>query len=403
MPWTAKQLKLFRAAAHNPAIAKSSGIKKSDAERMSKEGLKMARGGIAQQKINKQNTRHGAVDLPVANLNRFAGMKKGGIMKKRRFDEGGDVGSLEDEGFDKSGDGEDTVYRKSFAGGVKMSDEAPAPKAAPAAKPALRNYGDEKDSGPKEDTRAVTGSSNPRRMGFRREMPSASRKEENAQNLAKELATTAAMGGAGKLAHSVYRVGKAANAARNLGLAKGNAAASGEGAAWGEFAQQGAPNSQKFLDKISKANERKFAKRREAESGMKKGGAIMKNMFKGKETYGEEMKEAKAIKSGKISPKQYAMGEKSEEKMKKGGMPMKDGKPSFMKKFAKGGVTGKSGYVANGKRENAPMGDSVAGENPKIQKKGLTEGRIIKMASGGSVSSASRRADGIAQRGKTRC
>jgi len=136
---------------------------------------------------------------------------------------------------------------------------------------------------------------------------------------------------------------------------------------------------------------------------MKKGGAIMKNMFKGKETYGEEMKEAKAIKSGKISPKQYAMGEKSEEKMKKGGMPMKDGKPSFMKKFAKGGVTGKSGYVANGKRENAPMGDSVAGENPKIQKKGLTEGRIIKMASGGSVSSASRRADGIAQRGKTRC
>ena len=59
----------------------------------------------------------------------------------------------------------------------------------------------------------------------------------------------------------------------------------------------------------------------------------------------------------------------------KGGMPMKDGKPAFMKKFAKGGG---------------------------IESRGKTKGTIIRMASGGSVSSASRRADGIAQRGKTR-
>ena len=46
----------------------------------------------------------------------------------------------------------------------------------------------------------------------------------------------------------------------------------------------------------------------------------LKKLFKNKETKGEELKEAKAIKSGKISPKQYAMGEKMEEtKMKKGG------------------------------------------------------------------------------------
>ena len=63
------------------------------------------------------------------------------------------------------------------------------------------------------------------------------------------------------------------------------------------------------------------------------------NLFKGKETYSEELKEAKAIKSGKITPQQYAKGEKSE------------------------------------------------------------EAKMKKMASGGSVSS---RADGIAQRGKTR-
>ena len=62
--------------------------------------------------------------------------------------------------------------------------------------------------------------------------------------------------------------------------------------------------------------------------------------------------------------------------MKKGGMPMKEGKPAFMKRFAKGGG---------------------------IDSRGKTKGTVIRMASGGSVSSASRRADGIAQRGKTRC
>jgi hypothetical protein len=46
-----------------------------------------------------------------------------------------------------------------------------------------------------------------------------------------------------------------------------------------------------------------------------------KSLFKGKESMSEELKEAKAIKSGKISPMQYAKGEKSEpvKKMAKGG------------------------------------------------------------------------------------
>ena len=41
-------------------------------------------------------------------------------------------------------------------------------------------------------------------------------------------------------------------------------------------------------------------------------GGEMKKMFGGKETKAEEMKEAKALKAGKISPKQYVAGEKSE-------------------------------------------------------------------------------------------
>lgn len=62
-----------------------------------------------------------------------------------------------------------------------------------------------------------------------------------------------------------------------------------------------------------------------ADKGRKfaKGGDMAtKKLFKGKETYGEELKEARAIKSGKITPEQYARGEKMEEAkkgMKRGG------------------------------------------------------------------------------------
>jgi hypothetical protein len=49
--------------------------------------------------------------------------------------------------------------------------------------------------------------------------------------------------------------------------------------------------------------------------------ADLKKLFKGKESYKEEVAEAKAIKSGKITPSQYAKGEKMEEskKMARGG------------------------------------------------------------------------------------
>ena len=66
--------------------------------------------------------------------------------------------------------------------------------------------------------------------------------------------------------------------------------------------------------------------------------------------------------------------------MKKGGMPMKDGKPAFMKKMNMGGM---AKYAKGG----------------GIESHGKTKGTIIRMASGGSVSA---RADGIAQRGKTK-
>lgn len=72
----------------------------------------------------------------------------------------------------------------------------------------------------------------------------------------------------------------------------------------------------------------------------------LKTLFKGKDTQSEELKEAKAIKSGKLTPQQYAKGEKMEDaKMK-------------AKPFAKGGG---------------------------VESKGKTKGRCVTMACGGKV------------------
>jgi hypothetical protein len=79
-----------------------------------------------------------------------------------------------------------------------------------------------------------------------------------------------------------------------------------------------------------------------------------KGLFGGKESMGEELKEAKAIKSGKITPMQYAKGEKSE----------------GVHKMANGGITSaKMGTV----RTAAPSRDGVAS-------KGKTKGTMIKMS-----------------------
>ena len=88
------------------------------------------------------------------------------------------------------------------------------------------------------------------------------------------------------------------------------------------------------------------------------GGGMAKKLFGGKESYAEELKEAKAIKSGRITPQQYAREEQKEERSMK------------MKKMATGGVAAsKMGAV----KTAAPSRDGVA-------QKGKTKGTVIKMA-----------------------
>ena len=104
-----------------------------------------------------------------------------------------------------------------------------------------------------------------------------------------------------------------------------------------------------------------------ADKGRKfaKGGGTMAkgmNLFKGKETYKEELNEAKAIKSGKITPTQYAKGEKSEGHKKGGCMKTT--------KMAKGGIAA------------SPMGKvkSAAPSRDGIAERGKTKGKMIGMS-----------------------
>ena len=105
----------------------------------------------------------------------------------------------------------------------------------------------------------------------------------------------------------------------------------------------------------------------------KEGGNVanLKKLFKGKETYSEELKEGKAIKSGKLTPQQYAKGEKMEESKK-----MKDGG----KCMAKGGVTRGDGCVT----------------------KGHTKGKMMAMGGKCYAKGGITRADGVASKGHTK-
>ena len=129
------------------------------------------------------------------------------------------------------------------------------------------------------------------------------------------------------------------------------------------------------------------------------------------------LKRFAGMKAGGDIPTGYKKGDEMNPKMMKGSnMPKMDPRMAAMRrpmqapvampgaegemKFAKGGMARGGMMGGNMNAKGSMSGSSRSGENTKIQKKGLTEGKVIKMASGGSVSS---RADGIASRGKTNC
>ena len=91
-----------------------------------------------------------------------------------------------------------------------------------------------------------------------------------------------------------------------------------------------------------------------ADKGKKFGsGGMAKKLFKGKETYGEELKEAKALKSGKISSKEFVKGEKSE--------GHKDEEnPSLVAKEIKSGAMSPKQYASVEAKEKKMCGGGMA-------------------------------------------
>ena len=94
----------------------------------------------------------------------------------------------------------------------------------------------------------------------------------------------------------------------------------------------------------------------------------------------------------------------------KGGKMVPDFAADGVGKMAKGGKVAGMHKMPDGKMmKNSAMkkmnmgGMSSYAKGGGIESRGKTKGTMVRMATGGSVSSASRRADGIAQRGKTRC
>ena len=73
MPSTsAKQHRFMEAVAHNSAFAKKAGVPQSVGKDFSAadKGKRFAGGGAA-QKINRQDTQHGAMDMPFKSVKKF--------------------------------------------------------------------------------------------------------------------------------------------------------------------------------------------------------------------------------------------------------------------------------------------------------------------------------------------
>jgi len=462
----------------NPNFQRSVGTQMQSADRKAKEVL----GGGRPIGLAKQNTNHGKLDLPVAGLNKYAGFKKGGIMRKgKRFDVGGNVSTedwLKESTKDYSRKGETledaaarryardnpAPIRESAAPQKPMMDdddsdslkriqpegvprgpeaqEISKPGARAASRPAAKAATPKRDMYPaNEDQVSRTKPrdmypANEDQVSRTKSRPSGedlskpymgtSRKKsvsdtltpeqrsKNADDLADQLALSAIPGArvAKTAAKPAAKMLEHWHTPAQMRDAGGKAAKMLSGPA--ERKMLSGPAERKMLSGPAKrkmlsgpperiASESQVDLSREGTGGW--GNALKK---------GGNVKESKAMVNKEVSffkkkgaPKSMIKHEKAEAKtMKyaKGGSIMRSKKDIAndqmkMAPYAKGGNV--KGYMANHGFENrSTNGTSRAGENTKVQKKGLTEGRMVKMATGGVVKFA--RGGGIEARGKTR-
>jgi len=321
MPSTSKKQHNFMAAiANNPLFAKKVGIPQSVGKDFDEadKGRKFGRGGTTQQRINKQDTKHGKLDLPVANLNRMAGMKGGGSVRK--FKEGGTASQGDVRKVDRF------KLKDMPEKEAKRVSESENTRARTGLGSAQRDY---------MDTRDLRDSG---MDAFIEARPKATIREYNKDKTMKYLEDNAKRAEDNML--SVHEDNRSIQSSEKPY----------------QYKKGGSVKESKGM------------------MGMKGGGMPM------------------VKKGGKMVPSFAADGKGKMNMggmagMKHGGMhKMPDGKmmkDSAMKKMNMGGM---SKYAKGG----------------GIESRGKTKGTMIRMATGGSVSSASRRVDGIAQRGKTK-
>ena len=105
---------------------------------------------------------------------------------------------------------------------------------------------------------------------------------------------------------------------------------------------------------------------------------MAKKLFGGKETYGEEKKEAQALKSGKISERGFIRGEESE--------GHKEENSASLARKIKSGKMSPEAYAKMESKE--PKGMRTGGyvrSADGITKTGKTRGTIVKMCGGGMM------------------
>ena len=293
MPSTsAKQHRFMQAVAHSPSFAKKAGVSQSVGKDFSAadKGRKFGNGGRAG--INKPNTRHGKMDMPVANLNKYAGLKGGGMAKKSKRFSGEDGKSEVTNPYSGPSDLKD-LYKEKYV----PEEKAVIAKSKPAEEIA-------------EDTRAVTG------MASRKykNMPSDEKKAESAERI-KDMTMAAAsltpIGGLGRVGNAYqqanrtnaeYRrfkevAGRDYNLNRNQ-IARGEAATAGSNL-YGRRGFTGERATRSVVDRVR-------------DQGFAKGGTIMES----KKMMGKEV----AFMKKKGAPSSMIKHEKAEMGMKAGGM-----------------------------------------------------------------------------------
>ena len=393
MPSTsAKQHRFMAAIANNPAFAKKVGVSQSVGKDFTAadKGKKFAAGG-ALAKVNKQDTKHGAMDMPFKKLTKFAGMKKGGKIK--RYEDGGGVR----EGQNANIDDETRARAMAYVnrGGDSDSSESSTPAARstsrPAARPAARPGPSRSEMAEMARAPAVERTpAAPARSAEARATPSDSTNAGAATSMAprgqlgrlaaksaglSDEAKEAAGKRAGMAIAGFTPVGRAVQGLRALGAGAKGARASMQKAAEGTASRYRGETNPRGWENMS------LTERARATGGYKKGGSVMKGVDKKLPT-GKQMG-ALNMKSGGMKESKAMVGKEV----------------AFMKK--------KGAPKSMIKHEAAEMGAMKKGGMAKyargggIESRGKTKGTIIKMAAGG-LAGGHKAADGIAQRGKTK-